>query len=90
MQENTIRKTPHTLTLNDRKSLTLTGVTDVPGFDEETIHIKTDDATLVIKGASLHINKLSLETGDVCIDGTIHSLQYLNTSPRSIKSRLLR
>lgn len=90
MQEIAVKKTPHTLELNDRKALTLTGVKDVTGFDEETIHIKTDDATLVVKGSSLHINKLNLDSGDVCIDGMINSLQYLNTPSRSLRSRLFK
>ena len=81
---------PHTLMLDNRHVLNLTGVLDVPHFDEQTITIKTDNSTLVVKGNMLHINKLSLDTGDVSIDGEINSLQYLNSSSKSLKSRLLR
>ncbi len=91
MQESSKKPSPHTLTLTDRQSLTLTGVVDVPGFDEETIHIKLDSGTLVVKGASLHINKLSLDSGDVCIDGVVNSLQYLSSpSGKSVRSRIFR
>ncbi len=88
MPEN--MKKPHLLTLDNRSLLTLTGVEDVPGFDDTTINIKLADATLVVKGASLHISKLSLDSGDVVIDGRINSLQYLGASSGSLRSRLFR
>ena len=83
-------KKPHILTLDNRKLLTLSGVEDVSGFDEQTINVKLSDATLVVKGAGLHISKLSLESGDVVIDGLITSLQYLGASNGSLRSRLFR
>ncbi|HBE15529.1 MAG TPA: sporulation protein YabP [Ruminococcaceae bacterium] len=83
-------KKPHILTLDNRKLLTLSGVEDVSGFDEQTINVKLSDATLVVKGAGLHISKLSLESGDVVIDGQITSLQYLGASTGSLRSRLFR
>ena len=89
MPENTIKK-PHILTLDNRKLLTLSGVEDVSGFDEQTINVKLSDATLVVKGTGLHISKLSLESGDVVIDGLITSLQYLGASNGSLRSRLFR
>lgn len=89
MPENMMKK-PHILTLDNRKLLTLSGVEDVPGFDEQTINVKLCDATLVVKGSGLHISKLNLESGDVVIDGTIGSLQYLGASSGSLRSRLFR
>ncbi len=90
MPENRMKK-PHILTLDNRKLLTLSGVEDVSGFDEQTINVKLSDATLVVKGAGLHISKLSLESGDVVvIDGLITSLQYLGASSGSLRSRLFR
>lgn len=86
----TIVKKPQLLTLDNRSLLTLTGVEDVSGFDEQTISIRLCDCTLVVKGASLHISKLSLDTGDVVIDGKINSLQYLGASGGSLRSRLFR
>lgn len=83
-------KKPHILTLDNRKLLTLSGVEDVSGFDEQTINVKLSDASLVVKGTGLHISKLSLESGDVVIDGLITSLQYLGASNGSLRSRLFR
>ena len=89
MPENRMKK-PHILTLDNRKLLTLSGVEDVSGFDEQTINVKLSDATLVVKGTGLHISRLSLESGDVVIDGLITSLQYLGASNGSLRSRLFR
>ena len=89
MSENTVKK-PHILTLDDRRLLSLTGVEDVAGFDDQTIHIRLSDCTLVIKGSALHISKLSLESGGVVIDGEISSLQYLGAAARGLRSKLFR
>jgi len=89
MPENTVKK-PHLLTLENRSLLTLTGVEDVSGFDEQTINIRTAEMSLVVKGEALHISRLSLDTGDVVIDGQINSLQYLSSSSGSLRSRLFR
>ncbi len=89
MPENMIKK-PHLLTLENRSLLTLTGVEDVSGFDEQTINIRTADMSLVVKGEALHISRLSLDTGDVVIDGQINSLQYLSSTSGSLRSRLFR
>ena len=89
MPENMIKKT-HLLTLENRSLLTLTGVEDVSGFDEQTINIRTADMSLVVKGEALHISRLSLDTGDVVIDGQINSLQYLSSTSGSLRSRLFR
>lgn len=89
MPENHVKK-PHLLTLDNRTALTLTGVEDVPVFDEQNITVKLSDCSLVVKGSSLHISKLSLDSGDVAIDGQINSLQYLGSSSGSLRSRLFR
>ncbi len=85
-----IVKTAHSLILDNRSTLNLSGVEDVPGFDEQTVNLTTSCGTLIVKGENLHINKLNLDSKDVCIDGTINSLQYLNTNQKSIKSKLFK
>lgn len=82
---------PHSLMLDHRAKLRLTGAEDVNGFNEEAVSVKTTAGLLIIKGSNLHIDKLSLETGDVSIDGKIDSLQYIGSdTPRSKLSRLFR
>ena len=81
----------HTLMLDNRENLVITGAEDVNGFNEETVSVTTSDGTLIIRGSSLHIGKLNLETGDVCIDGKINAIQYVGSDrSRSGFSRLFR
>jgi len=89
MPENMVTK-PHLLTLDNRRLLTLSGVEDVSGFDEQTINVRLSEMSLVVKGTGLHISKLNLESGDVVIDGSISSLQYLGSASGSLRSRLFR
>ena len=74
-EKNTVRKR-HNMILEDRKQLALSGVSDVSGFDEETVILETELGQLTVKGSSLHISKFSLETGELNLDGNIYSLVY--------------
>lgn len=76
----------HTVMLDNRSRLLITGAEDVNGFNEEAVSVKTTAGLLIIKGSNLHIDKLSLETGDVSIDGKFNSLQYVGSD--SARSRL--
>lgn len=72
---------PHKLTLNDRKSLTLTGVTEVISFDENTVVLTTALGTLTVQGNDLQLKTLSLEGGQVAVDGHICALIYEEPRP---------
>ena len=75
MKEETLQL-PHKLTLNQRENLTLTGVTEVVSFDENTVVMKTGLGTLIVQGRDLQLHKLSLEGGDAQVDGNISALIY--------------
>ena len=81
----------HTMMLDNRNKLLLTGVEDVNGFNEETVSALTTSGKLIIKGQKLHIDKLNLDSGEVCIDGKINAMQYLgNDNSQSRLSKLFR
>lgn len=67
---------PHRLSLDNRAKLTLTGVEDVERFDEEEIVMSTSAGALIIKGQELHIEKLSLDGGEIHVTGRVDSLSY--------------
>lgn len=69
-------KAPHSLIIENRKSLIATGVSNVDSFDEDTIVAYTDLGELIVKGSGLHISKLNLETGEMNLDGEINSISY--------------
>ena len=82
---------PHCVTIDSRSNLLVTGVSDVPGFDEQTVNLVTSMGTLIVKGESLHICKLSLESAEVSIEGKINSLQYLgDTNSKGFMQKLFR
>ena len=51
----------HKLLLNNRRTGTVSGVTDVISFDIAEILLETEQGMLTIKGADLHVNRLTLE-----------------------------
>ncbi len=75
-EEKRTVKMPHNVILEDRKSLMITGVSDVDSFDDQTITVYTDLGEMTIRGTGLHIGKLSLETGELNITGNIFALGY--------------
>ena len=66
----------HRLELEGRERLTVSGVEDVERFDETGIVMSTSVGTLVVTGEDLHIGKLSLEGGELHVDGRIDALTY--------------
>jgi sporulation protein YabP len=66
--------------LEDRKLLTVSGVSDVDSFDEETVVVFTDMGELTIRGSDLHINRLSVEIGELTVEGKISALIYSQDS----------
>lgn len=66
----------HHILLEGREELTVSGVEEVESFDENTIVMLTVKGTLVVRGENLHIEKLSLDGGDLKVEGTVDSLSY--------------
>ena len=62
--------------LENREKLTISGVLDVLSFDDQIVIVETDLGLLTVKGDNLRINKLSLDTTEVIVEGTISNLSY--------------
>jgi len=67
---------PHKLTLNERKNLTMTGVTEVVSFEESAVVLRTSLGLLTVHGQELKLKTLSLEGGQVAVDGQVSALVY--------------
>ncbi len=74
---------PHNLVLEDRRLLTVSGVSDVDSFDEETVIVFTDSGELTVRGSDLHINRLSVEMGELTVEGRISALIYSEDAPKN-------
>ena len=82
---------PHKLTLNERRQLTLTGVTEVISFDESAVVLNTSLGTMLIQGRELKLKTLSLDGGQVAVDGVVTALSYEEPRQRgSWTSRLFK
>lgn len=80
----------HKVELYNREKGTLTGILDVISFDENTIVLDTDMGLLTIKGKDLHVSRLTLEKGEIDLDGRTDSLIYSsNESYRKAGQSLL-
>ena len=66
----------HKLLLNNRRTGTVSGVTDVISFDIAEILLETEQGMMMVKGTDLHVNRLSLEKGEVDLSGNIDSVAY--------------
>lgn len=75
MDERVIQKN-HKLVINNRKTSMVTGVMDVLSFDLNEILLETEQGMLMVKGSDLHVNRLSLEKGEVDLSGNIDSVAY--------------
>lgn len=64
------------LILENREKLSISGVNDVLSFDDQVVMVDTELGLLTVKGENLRINKLSLDTSEVIIEGNICSLLY--------------
>ncbi|MDE7016429.1 MAG: sporulation protein YabP [Lachnospiraceae bacterium] len=86
---NNINKKSHKLMLTNRRTCTISGVNDVLSFDVNEILLETEQGMLMIKGTELHVSRLSLDKGEVDIDGRIDSLTYSETGGYSAKGESL-
>ena len=64
------------LILENREKLTITGVLDVLSFDDQIVILETELGMLTIKGEDLRINKLSIDSSEVIIEGEVFNLGY--------------
>ena len=64
------------LILENRERLTITGVIDVLSFDDQIVIVETQLGLLTIKGEDLRINKLSIDSSEVIIEGEVFNLGY--------------
>lgn len=73
MAENQL---PHKLCLNERRELTMTGVTEVVSFEENAVVLRTGLGMLIVQGKELQLKTLSLEGGQVAVEGSVSALIY--------------
>ena len=73
---NSGNKRQHKMSMVNRKSCSLTGVVDVIAFDENEVILETDQGILMIRGHGIHVKRLTLEQGEVELEGKMDSFLY--------------
>ena len=84
LQEKRTVKLPHNLIMEDRKKLTITGVSQVDHFDDQSVVLLTDAGQLTIRGNDLHISQLNVDTGELNVTGFIYGLIYSDDDRKSV------
>lgn len=79
----------HKVTMTNRRICMITGVKDVLSFDVHEVLLETEQGMLTIKGDDLHVSRLTLEQGEVDVDGRIDSFAYSEVSGFSQKGESL-
>ncbi|MDO5549673.1 MAG: sporulation protein YabP [Lachnospiraceae bacterium] len=93
--EERIGGRPHRVMMEDRGKMSITGIVDVVSFDENQVVLDTDKGLLTIKGKDLCVSRLTLDKGEVDVDGQADSLVYssneaLRKTGESLLSRLFK
>ena len=79
----------HKISITNRQTCTVNGVNDVLSFDLREIVLETEQGMLMIRGNELHVNRLTLDKGEVDIDGRIDSFVYSDTAASGEKQESL-
>ena len=79
---------PQNLILESRKRLSVGGVEEVMGFDESCVRMRTSLGELLVQGAELHLEALSVETGEALVTGCIDAFSYEEPARGGLLSRL--
>ena len=87
MEESKKNNLFQNIVLENREKLNITGILDVFNFDDQIIIVETELGLLTIKGVDLKINKLSIDTSDIIVDGKISSLIYSESTITTKKNK---
>ena len=77
MENETINVGNHSISINERKNIIITGVKKIDSFDDEEFLLETNMGYIIIKGTNLEIIKLDTYQGNISIKGKINSLNYV-------------
>ena len=80
MEEKARLARKHAFSMENRERAQITGVNDVISFDLEKVILETDYGMVLIKGDDLHVRRLSVEKGEVDLDGRIYAVEYSEIS----------
>ena len=93
MAENiSAAKSSHTITIDNRNRIVITGIKEVTSYDSDTIVASSETGELIIQGKKLHIINFDRTSGKLSGDGEIDAVQYVDIKPKneSVFSRIFK
>lgn len=84
-KDNILTTSNHSVSINERKNILITGVKKIDSFDNEEFLLETNMGYIIIKGEELEIIKLDTYQGNVSIKGKINSLAYMEGTNKKEK-----
>lgn len=76
MIKNDTAQPKHSLMMEDRARMSLTGVSEVSAFSDTIVSLKTCRGILTIQGKGMNISKLNTDTGELNVNGDISLIKY--------------
>ena len=68
---------PHSITLEQRKRLSMAGIEAVESFNDKLVQIRVSEGVLLaVKGSALNVSKFNTENGTLSVEGVIEELKY--------------
>lgn len=74
--EEKLNSRSHKIIMQNRSVVNITGLNDVVSFDENQVILDTEMGLLTMKGKNLHVSRLTLEKGEIDVEGTVDSMVY--------------
>lgn len=84
-KDSMVLTSTHSITINERKSISITGVKKIDSFDDEEFLLETNMGYIIIKGEDLEIMKLDTYQGNVSIKGRLNSFSYMENGAKKEK-----
>ena len=90
MEKGNEQEKKHTLSMDARRHISISGVCEVESFDEQTVVLSTDCGEMTLEGEGLHIGTLDIARGVVEVDGKVSGLYYSDSAPvkRGLRAKL--
>jgi len=86
MDEKKKEKRPHNIIMENRRKLSISGVNDIQSFDEDNVILHTNFGSLTIKGSDFHLDALSVDSGEMNMEGNVFSIIYSQKADKNDES----
>lgn len=80
-EKELMQPSAHSVTIEGRRRMRITGVIDVESFQEDEMTVVTQAGALTVWGEGLKLGKLNPEDGQVLLEGNIVSIEYEQPEP---------